>query len=222
MNDDRTDDQIQQDVLEELRWDARVAPNEIAVRVKHGIVTLYGNVDLYYKKSAAEQAALRVRGVAAVANELRLELPVTSERSDDQIAAAAAQAIAFDAMLPAKDLKITVSDGWVTLGGEVEWNFQKEDAERLVHRLWGVMGVTNAITVRAKPTPDELKAKIEQALVRSAELDAKKITVEVEGSKAVLTGTVRSWAEREEAERTAWVAPGITYVDDQIQVLPIA
>lgn len=151
-------------------------------------------------------------------DDLELKLPTTSERTDEEIAAAAVRAIDSDALLDSKNLHVTVSKGWVTVSGEVEWNFQKEDAERLLRRLWGVKGVTNLITVKARPTPAELKDKIEKALIRSAELDAKKIQVEVQGGKAILKGTVRSCAEREEAEHTAWAAPGITQVEDQIQV----
>jgi len=218
MFESKTDEEIQKDVLAELKWDARVAPNEIGITVKNGVVTLTGHVDSFYKKWAAEQAAHRVRGVMAVASDLELRLPSTSERTDDEIAAAAVQAIESDALLAGNKLQVTVSQGWITVSGEVEWNFQKEDAERRLHRLWGVKGVTNLITVKVRPTPAELKDKIEKALVRSAQLDAKQIQVDVQGSKAILKGTVRSWAEREEAERTAWAAPGITQVEDQLQV----
>ena len=218
MFESKTDEEIQKDVLAELKWDARVAPNEIGITVKNGVVTLTGHVDSFYKKWAAEQAAHRVRGVMAVASDLELRLPSTSERTDDEIAATAVQAIESDALLAGNKLQVTVSQGWITVSGEVEWNFQKEDAERRLHRLWGVKGVTNLITVKVRPTPAELKDKIEKALVRSAQLDAKQIQVDVQGSKATLKGTVRSWSEREEAERTAWAAPGITQVEDQLQV----
>lgn len=218
MANEKTDEEIQRDVLAELKWDARVLPNEIGVAVKGGVVTLTGHVDSFYKKWAAEDAAHRVRGVRAVANDLEVDLPSTSERTDDQIAAAAATALEADALLGPRHLQITVSDGWITVKGEVEWCFERDDAERLLRRLWGVKGVTNLITVKARPTPTELKDKIEQALHRLAELDARCIDVEIEGSKAILKGTVRSWAERDEAERTVWTAPGITQVEDELQV----
>ncbi len=220
MTETKTDEQIQREVLAELQWDSRVQPNEVGVSVKNGIVTLSGHIDSYYKKWAAEEAALRVRGVVAVANELEIKLPSSAERTDDEIAASAVRALEADTLLQGKDLKITVDKGWITVRGEVEWNFQKEDAERILRRLWGVKGVTNLITVKTRPVPSELelKDKIEKALVRTAQLDAQRISVDVHGSRVILKGTVRSWAEREEAERTAWLAPGVTQVDNRIQV----
>lgn len=213
-----TDEQIQRDVLAELQWDSRVQPNEVGIRVTSAIVTLSGHVDSYYKKWAAEEAALRVRGVGAVANELEVKLPSSSERTDEEIAAAAVRTIESDALLAAKNLQIAVDQGWITVRGEVDWKFQKEDSERVLRRLWGVKGVTNLIAVKTGPAPVELKDKIEQALVRTAQLDARKISVEVQGAKVILEGTVRSWAEREESERAAWLAPGISQVDNRIQV----
>lgn len=216
--DTRTDAQIQEDVLAELKWDPRVLPNEIGVAVKDGVVTLTGWVDSYAKRWAAEEAAHRVRGVKAVANDIEVRFPSTGERTDADIAAAAVQALEWDADVPVENLDVTVSKGWVTLTGTVEWQYQKAEAEQVVRRLTGVRGVTNLITVKPRVAASDLKQKIEKALVRSAATDAERITVEVDGNKVVLKGTVRSWAERQEAERAAWSAPGVLSVDNRIRI----
>jgi osmotically-inducible protein OsmY len=216
----RTDQDIQRDVLNELKWDARLQPNEIGVAVKDGIVTLTGWVDSLVKKWAAEDAALRVRGVKAVANDIEVRLPASAERTDADIAAAALHALKWDAFVPDDSVKVKVSNGWVTLEGEVEWQYQRDDAEWAVRRLTGVRGVSNLIKVKPQASPSNLKQKIEEALVRSAEMDAQRITVDVDGSKIILGGTVRSWAERQVAERVAWSAPGVTSVENRITVRP--
>jgi osmotically-inducible protein OsmY len=218
----RADEDIQHDVIEELKWDARVQPNDIGISVKDGIVTLTGWVDSYTKKWAAEDAALRVRGVHAVVNDVEVRLPIDAERTDKDIAAAALYALEWDAGVPLDQVQLAVSNGWITLNGEVDWQYQREDAERAVRRLTGVKGVTNLITVRSPgpaPSPAELKRQIEEALVRNATLDAQRIVVEVDGSKITLRGTVHSWAEKQEAQRVAWSAPGVTEVRNLITVV---
>jgi len=212
----RTDEQIKRDVLAELKWDARLLANEIGVIVKDGVVTLTGWVDSYIKKLSAEEAAHHVSGVKAVANDIEVKL--ATERTDADVAEAALRALKWDALVPHDKLTVTVSNGWITLEGEVEWQYQKEDAMRAVRRLSGVTGVTNLITVKPRVSPTDLKRQIADALVRSAEIDAGKISVEVRGTTAILRGTVRCFMEKQTAERAAWSAPGIAAVEDLITV----
>jgi osmotically-inducible protein OsmY len=216
----RTDEDIQRDVLEELKWDSRVQPNEVGVAVKDGIVTLTGWVDSYLKKVAAEQAAHRVPGVKAVVNDIEVRLPGAAERTDADLAKAVLSALKWDAAIPTDKIDVTVDHGWVTLKGEVDFGFQKREAERAVERIAGVKGITNLLVVRAQPTPADLRQKIEQALVRNAKTDAQHISVEVQGSKVILRGTVSSFAEKEAAEETAWESPGVTDVENRIVVSP--
>lgn len=217
----RSDEAIQEDVLEELKWDTRVRPNEIGVVVKDGIVTLMGWVDSYVKKMAAEEIAHRVQGVKAVANDIEVHLPSFAERTDADLAKAALNALRWDAAIPADKIDVTVSQGWVTLKGEVEFGFQKRDAERAVRRLSGVKGVSNLIMVKSHVLPTDLKEKIEKALVRNAETDASRITVEVQDGTVILRGTVSSYAEKKAAEDTAWSAPGVSEVVNHIVISPL-
>jgi|HigsolmetaAR206D_1030411.scaffolds.fasta_scaffold02580_2 osmotically-inducible protein OsmY len=215
-----SDEEIQRDVLAELAWEPRVQPNEIGVTVQEGVVTLRGWVDNYAKKWSAERAAHRVSRVRAVANDIEVRLPGSAQRPDPELAATVTRALEWDAFVPAQDLDVTVADGWVVLRGEVEWEYQRRAAEQAVRRLSGIRGVTNGLTVRPRETPEpgEIFERLQHALVRSVETDAERIRIEIRDGVVVLTGTVRSWLEREEAERVAWSAPGVTAVDNHITV----
>jgi osmotically-inducible protein OsmY len=215
-----TDEQIQREVLAELKWDSRLQPNEIGVAVTDGVVTLTGTVDSFIKKWAAESATQRVRGVQAVANDIKVRLADDDQRNDSDIASAAARALEWDTLVPTGAVKITVSNGWVTLRGTVEWEYQRRAAERAVRRLPGVVGISNLVTVRPRSTPSDLKRKIKDALTRSAATDAESIEITIDGDRVILDGTVRSWTEKHEAERVAWSAPGVTEVQNRIVVRP--
>jgi osmotically-inducible protein OsmY len=217
-----TDLELKKAVESELNFEPSVNPAEIGVAAKDGIVTLTGRVPSYWEKVAAERAATRVNGVRAVVNELTVRLPYSSERTDEDIAEAVVNSLRWSVLIPADHIKAKVSNGWVTLEGTVDWQFQKTAAEKAVRKLFGVMGVTNLVEVKARASKSEVKAEIESALKRSAELDANRIKVEIEGDKVTLRGTVRSYFEREEAERAAWRAPGVRSVDNRIVIGSIA
>jgi osmotically-inducible protein OsmY len=215
-----SDSEIQRDVVDELKWDPSLADDDIGVTVRDGVVTLAGFVKSYVDKWRAERDVSRVRGVRAIANDLEVKLPSSSERPDPDIARAALDAFKWNVAVPKDRIKLRVERGWVTLEGDVDWYYQREAAERAVRSLTGVKGVTNLITVKAHPTPADVKGKIREALQRGVQFDADRITVEVDGHKAILRGTVRSYAEMRDAERAALNAPGITEVENRLTVDP--
>jgi osmotically-inducible protein OsmY len=216
----RTDDDILKDVIAEIKYEPNLRNDDIAVSVRDGVVTLAGFVDSYADKWRAETVAGRINGVRAVANDLEVKLPTGSQQPDPEIARAAVDALKWNILVPHENIKVTVEDGWVTLRGTVDWFYQKEETERTVRNITGVKGVSNLVTVAAKPTPTDVKQKIIEALKRGAEFDAERITVEVVGNKAILKGTVRSYAEMRDAERAARSAPGITEVENRLTVDP--
>jgi osmotically-inducible protein OsmY len=215
----RRDVDLQLDIQEELSWTAHVHPNEIGVTVKEGVVTLTGTVESYLIRQEAENTALHVRGVHAVANDIVVRLPLPAERTDSDLALAALNALKWDAAIPTDQLDVTVSNAWVTLRGQVDWHFQREVAQRVVQRLAGVKGVTDLITVAPQAVPADIKQRIERAYLRRAEVDAKTIAVSVHGHTATLKGTVRSYLEKVAAGRIAASAPGITKVENQSKVI---
>jgi len=216
----KTDIDLQHHVQHELEWEPSVDAAHIGVAASHGVVTLSGHVASHVEKLAAERAARNIYGVRAVANELDVRLPGSHKRTDEDIATACVNALKQHSSVPQGRIKPTVEHGRITLHGEVEWQYQKLAAVKAVRYLPGVIGIVNAITVKPHASPVDIKDQIERAFKRSAELDARRVTVRVDGSKVSLHGTVRSWIEKDEAARTAWAAPGIVDVDNQILVLP--
>jgi len=214
----KNDVDLQRDVFDELKWEPAVHSTDIGVIVKDGVVTLEGVVDSYPEKWAAERAAKRVSGVKALALELEVKLPGFGKQSDADIAEAAENALKWDVLVPQDRIKVTVEKGFLTLEGQVDWEFQRSAAKRAVQYLTGVKGVANEITVEPKVAPTDVKAQIEAALKRNAILDAQQIKVQADGGKVTLRGNVRSWAERDEAEAAAWAAPGVNEVTDFIAV----
>jgi osmotically-inducible protein OsmY len=216
----RLDSDIKRDIEDELRWDPDIDATDIGVAVHNGVVTLSGFVRSYAQKTEAERDAKRVAGVLGVANDIEVRLPVLDQRPDPEVARDAVNALKAELPFSSENIRVVVRDGWLTLEGTVEWNYARERAEASVKRVRGVKGVTNAIALKPTVQPHEIRRKIEDALRRSAEIDASRITVETNGSEVILRGTVKSWAERQEAERAAWAAPGVTRVDNRIAISP--
>jgi osmotically-inducible protein OsmY len=215
----RSDSDIKRDVEDELKWDPEIMdPIDIAVSVKDGVVALAGFVRRFIDKYEAEWAAKRVQGVIGIANDIQVRLPDADQRPDPEIARDAVVSIKLQLPEAWENIKVVVRDAWVTLEGHVEWQYQREAAERAVRPIKGVKGITNIIRIEPKVAASEVKRKIEAAFKRSAELDARRITVEVVGNEVILRGTVRSWSEYAEAERAAWATPGVVNVTNELVV----
>jgi len=212
-----TDKQLRETVLRQLEWEPEISSQDISVNFKEGVATLTGFVHSYAEKIAAERAAKSVYGVRAVANDIEVK---PGMRTDPEMARDVVEAMKLDLRVPDELIKAGVRDGFVTLEGTVEWNYQREAAEKRARNVSGVRGVVNKIEVKSRVSTIEVKVKIEEALRRHAELDARRITVTAEDGAVTLEGNVRSWFERQEAERAAWAAPGVSRVIDHIAIVP--
>ncbi len=213
-----SDRSLRQDILEELEFEPSIDAAHIGVAVADGVVTLTGYVGSYAEKTMAEYVVQRVRGVCAIAEEIEVRFPARKKTADDEIAKRAVAIIAWNTTIPDETIHVKVQHGWITLSGEVEWYFQRTGAENAVRQLSGVFGVTNLISVRPQLDVGDIKQRIENALKRSAELEANSIRVAVAGDKVTLEGKVNAWREREVAERAAWAAPGVSAVDDRLTI----
>jgi osmotically-inducible protein OsmY len=214
----KSDTELQRDVIDELRWDPSVGTAEIGVAVKDGVVTLSGKVDTHARKFGAIHATERVAGVKAIAEDILVKLPKSFLRTDTEIAHAAVNALQWNVEVPDDRVMVRVDDGWIILEGEVDWEYHRKAAEFSVRYLTGVRGVTNLIGIKPHAFAPDVRGGIQDALKRSAEVDSKRISVEASDGRVTLRGTVRSWAERRDAESAAWSAPGVTAVDDQIAI----
>jgi osmotically-inducible protein OsmY len=216
----KTDSELQKDVMTELEWEPSIKPAEIGVSVRDGVVMLSGYVDSYIKRWVAERVAARVFGVKGVSEELKVRLPDSLKRPDEEIARVVSDALGWNVFVPHDRVKVRVRDGVVTLSGEVDWWYQKDAAEDAVRKLAGVVLVINNITIIPTIKPQDVRDKIETAFQRNALLDARRVTVETSGNKVILRGSVRNWAEREQVEQAAWAAPGVSQVESNIMINP--
>ena len=215
-----TDRDLQQQVEQALDWDPSVDATKVGVTADRGVMTLRGDVRTYAEKFAAERIALRVYGVKAVANDLQVRFQGGPTPTDSEIAQAAVQSFGWNSVVPKDRVNIAVSDGTVTLTGVVDWQFQKDAAARVIRNLKGVCGLVNNLTIRSQAKIDDVRTRIEEAFKRSAEIDARRVNINVMDGKVTLSGNVHSLAEREEARRAAWAAPGVTLVEDRLAVVP--
>lgn len=218
----QSDEQVQRDVLEELRLDPMVDASQIGVTARDGVVTLAGVVPMLAQKYAAEAVAKRVYGVRGVADDIEVRLFSDQHKTDADVAKAALDALEWDSMVPDDKVKVTVEQGWITLEGTVDWNYQREAAGRAVRNLSGVRGLSNLVWVKpnAKVSPSEVKREIYEAFRRSADLEARRIGVDARDGRVVLHGNVHNWAEVDEAQRAAWSVPGVAEVENRLAVVP--
>lgn len=216
----KTDSQLKDNVLSELKWWPSVDAAHIGVTAKDGVVTLTGQVAHYTEKTAAEDAAKVVYGCMGIANDIKVQLPGSAKRTDQDIALAGLNALKWDFQIPRDKVKVSVKDGWVTLEGTVDWQYQKEAAERCVRYLMGVVSVNNTIAIKPTVKWIDVKNKIEDAFRRNADLEARRITVATFNGAVTLSGSVASWSERDDAVTAAWAAPGVTSVNVELSVMP--
>jgi len=214
----KTDSDLRHDILTELAWDPVVPEAKVGVAVSDGVVTLSGHLDTYAEKIATQRAVERVSGVQAIALEIDVVPQGVHKRSDTEIAMAAEQALGWNTSVPKDRVKVAVEKGWVTLSGELDWNFQRSAVERMIRPLRGVLGISDNITLKSLPIPANLSARIQDALTRQASREARRIEIAVDGSVVTLRGHVHSWAERNAAEGATWSAPGVSRVDNQLTV----